>query len=108
MGGILPKIKSCCSENKVLYTSHAKKEMNEEEFGKIKEHEVFEAIQDGEVLEDYLDDKPYPSVLIYGKSKLNRPLHVVCAYSDDDNMAIIVTVYQPNPDLWHDYRRRKQ
>jgi len=46
------------------------------------------------------------SKLIYGKSNQGKPLHVVCAYSDEDNMSIIVTVYQPNPDLWYEYRRR--
>jgi len=107
MFSMLSKIKSCFSENRVLYTSHSRKEMDDEEFGKIKEHEVFEAIQDCEIIENYSDDKPYPSVLIYGISKHKRPLHIVCAYSNEDDKTIIVTVYQPNPDLWDDYRRRK-
>lgn len=81
---MLSKIKKCFNENKVLYTSHARIEMNEEEFGKIREQEVFEAIQSGEIIEDYLYDKPHPSVLIYGNSKQTRPLHIVCAYSDED------------------------
>jgi len=25
-------------------------------------------------------------------------LHVVCAYSDEDNLAIVITVYQPDPE----------
>ena len=33
-----------------------------------KDQEVYQAIQSGEVIEDYSDDKPYPSVLIYGNS----------------------------------------
>ena len=105
---MLSKIKKCFKENKVLYTSHAKKEMIEEEFGNIKEQEVFEAIMSGEVIENYDAAKPYPSKLIYGKSNQGKPLHVVCAYSEEDNMSIIVTVYQPNPDLWYEYRRRKK
>ncbi len=65
---MLSRIKRCFVEDKVLYTSHARIEMTEEEFGKIREQEVFEAIQTGEVIENYSDDKPYPSVLIYGNS----------------------------------------
>jgi len=91
-----------------LYTSHARKEMHEEEFGLIKEQEVYEAVLDGEVIEDYSDDKPHPSILIYGNSTRDKPLHIVCAYSNEDDMTIVVTVYQPDPYLWDEYRRRKQ
>ncbi|MFV9631854.1 MAG: DUF4258 domain-containing protein [Methanosarcinales archaeon] len=44
---------------------------------------------------------------MYGNSNNGKPLHVVCAYSDEDDLTIIITVYQPNPDLWDEYRRRK-
>lgn len=40
------------------YIHLMRKEMHEEEFGQIKEHEVFEAILNGEVIEEYYDDKP--------------------------------------------------
>lgn len=103
---MLSKIIKCFFEDKVFYTSHARKEMNDDEFGRIKEQEVVEAIQVGAIIEDYSDDKPYPSALIYGKAK-QRPLHIVCAYSDDDDLAIIITVYRPDPDRWDEYRRRK-
>lgn len=81
--------------------------MENEEFGKIFEHEVHEAIQKGEVIEAYPEDKPYPSVLIFGITATGRPLHVVCAYGETDKLAIVVTVYHPNEELWTDFRRRK-
>lgn len=65
---MLSGIKRCFDNDRVLYTSHAKKEMYEEEFGRIKEQEVFEAVLNGEIIEDYSDDKPHPGVLIYGNS----------------------------------------
>ena len=34
---MLLKIRKCFNQSKVLYTSHAKIEMDEEEFGEIKE-----------------------------------------------------------------------
>ena len=71
---MLLKIRKCFNQSRVLYTSHAKIEMDEEEFGEIKEQEVFQAIQAGEVIEDYSDDKPYPSVLIYGNSNNGKPV----------------------------------
>jgi hypothetical protein len=82
--------------------------MREEEFGPITDQELYEAICRGEVIEMYPDDKPYPSVLIFGKTAANRPLHTVCAYDGGSDRAVIVTVYQPDPQRWEDNRRRKQ
>ena len=83
-------------------------EMEKEEFGRIFEEEAYAAICNGEVIEEYPEDNPYPSVLIYGRTTKNRPLHMVCAYNQTENFAIVVTVYHPNPELWIDYKRRKK
>jgi hypothetical protein len=104
---MIEKIKYCFDTNSVLYSNHAKIEMRIEEFGKIKDIEVYESINSGEIIEEYDKDKPYPSYLIYGKTKLNRPLHIVCAYNSIDDLVIVITVYQPDPKLWYDYKRRK-
>ena len=56
----------------------------------------------------YPEDEPYPSCLIYGKTSANRPLHVVSAYANDDDTAIIITVYQPDPERWVDFERRRK
>lgn len=82
--------------------------MEPEEFGEIKEEEVFEAVLTGKIIENYPEDEPYPSCLIYGRTSENRPLHVICAYSDEDKLAIIITAYQPHPDRWVDFSRRKK
>ena len=95
------------SSNRALYTRHARNEMRLEEFGPIREQEVFEAIQSGKVIEDYPDDKPYPSVLVYGRTAAGRPTHMVCAYAEDDDLAIVITVYEPDPARWVDFGRRK-
>jgi len=80
--------------------------MDVEEFGEIKEHEIFESVMSGEIIKEYPDDKPYPSILILGQTKSFRPLHILSAYDKLDNIGIIITVYQPNPEIWVDYRRR--
>jgi hypothetical protein len=105
---VLQQIQECFKSNSVFYSRHAKTEMVEEEFGRIFEHEVFEAVCDGEVIEDYPYDRPYPSVLILGRTRASRPLHMVCAYNEEENLAIVVTVYHPNPDLWIEYRVRRK
>lgn len=93
--------------NKIKFSSHAKEEMLYDEFGVIYEREVKEAISYGEIIEEYPKDKPYPSYLVYGRTKKGRPLHIVCAVIKDEQMLVIVTVYRPNPKLWIGYRRRK-
>ena len=101
-------IRDCFDSDAVLYSRHARFEMENEEFGKILEHEVFEAIKSGEIIEKYPEGKPYPSVLIFGRTIIGRPLHIVCAYSETDNLVIVVTVYHPDKELWIDFRRRKK
>lgn len=69
--------------------------------------EVEEAIiGSAEVIEDYLEDKYGPSCLIFGFTKTGRPLHVQCSYPSRPLIKII-TLYEPDPDLWVDCRIRK-
>jgi hypothetical protein len=59
-----------------------------------------------EVIEDYPDDKYGPSCLILGYTKEGRPLHVQCSYPSRPFIKII-TLYQPDPELWIDFRVRR-
>jgi len=60
-----------------------------------------------EIIEDYPDDKYGPSCLILGFTEAGRPLHLQCSYPSRP-LIKIVTVYEPDPDLWTDLRVRKQ
>ena len=82
--------------------------MRQDEFGPITDHEIYEAIGTGEVIETYPDDTPYPSVLVFGVTHTSRPLHAVCAYDSEGDRVVMVTVYQPDPNRWEEYRRRKR
>jgi hypothetical protein len=59
-----------------------------------------------EVIEDYPDDKYGPSCLILGFTSAGRPLHVHCSYPTRP-LIKVVTVYEPDPDLWVDLKIRK-
>lgn len=78
------KIRECFEYDSVFYTKHAKYEMENEEFGRIIDSEIYEAIYNGEVIDEYPQDKPYPCCLIFGETKTNRPLHIVCAYNEEE------------------------
>ncbi len=46
---------------------------------RISVQELREAIEIGEIIEDYPDDKYGPSCLIFGLTTDNRPLHFQCS-----------------------------
>jgi Domain of unknown function (DUF4258) len=69
--------------------------------------EVEEAIANrSEIIEDYPEDKYGPSCLILGFTKMGRPLHVQCSYPSRPLIKII-TLYQPAPEVWIDFRIRR-
>jgi len=81
---MLKEIQNCFRSERILFTKHARDEMEGEEFGEIREREVFETVESGKVIETYPEDESYPSCLIYGKTSEDRPLHVLCAYTKDE------------------------
>lgn len=68
--------------------------------------EVREAIANGQVVEDYPDDKYGPSCLILGITRAGRPLHVQCSYPSRPLIKVI-TLYEPDPRLWIGFRIRR-
>ena len=54
---------------------------------------------DGEVIATYPDDTPLPSRLVLGWLG-DRPLHVVAADNDTDQVTVVITVYEPDPAIW--------
>ena len=59
-----------------------------------------------EIIEDYPEDKYGPSCLILGYTEAGRPLHTQCSYPGRQ-LVKIVTLYEPDPSLWIDFRVRK-
>ena len=89
----------------IIFRVHAVKRMFQR---KVSEKEVRHVLQNGEVIESYEDDTPYPSRLILGWIK-SRPLHVVAAENRSEKEEIIITVYEPDPNEWDTtFTRRKK
>jgi len=71
----------------------------------IRSLEIEQAIAQGEVIEDYPDDKYGPSCLMMGYSDAKRPLHIQVSYPPKVK---IITVYEPSPHEWEsDLKTRK-
>jgi len=89
---------------KLVFRVHALRRMFERNFSV---DDIRAVIDDGETIEDYQGDKPFPSRLVLGWRGA-RPVHVVVADNLRQNELIVVTVYEPDPELWEDdFRRRK-
>lgn len=73
---------------------------------RITVQEVREIFNNGEVIEDYPEDKYGPSCLILGRTRAGRPLHLQCSYPARP-LVKIITLYEPDPDLWIDFRVRR-
>ena len=88
---------------KLVFRVHALQRMFERQ---ISPDDVSAVIGSGETIEDYPQDKPYPSRLVLGW-RGGRPVHVVVAHNLSDNELIVITVYEPDAGLWdHNFRRR--
>ena len=74
----------------------------------IKSDEVILVIKEGEIIESYPDDHPYPSTLILGYIR-EKPIHVVVARNPVNLECIIVTVYRPDNIIWDsNFRTRRK
>jgi hypothetical protein len=71
----------------------------------ISSEEIEEVIRNGEVIEDYPEDRRGHSCLMLGIGETDRAVHVVCAPQDE--YLAIITAYLPDPGAWsEDFRRR--
>ena len=89
--------------NSVRITDHA----DEEAFNdSLTYEEIYLSVIQGNIIEDYPNDKPYPSGLIMGMNFSNEPIHSVWAYNLENQWAVLITVYRPDPERWIDWKIR--
>ena len=73
----------------------------------INKRDVEHALLNGTIIEEYENDYPYPSCLVYGISVNNKILHIVCGFNGEELW--IITAYYPNRDEWNeDMKTRKE
>ena len=72
----------------------------------IRELEIREAGAQAEIIEDYPDDKYSPSGLLLGFTAAGRALHLQVSLAES-NMTKIITIYEPDPNEWIDFRKRR-
>ena len=101
----IEKIIKAIHTKKIRITDHADEEAHDES---ISYDEIFLSVYNGEIIEYYPKDRPYPSCLIYGVNFQDEPVHSVWAYNEENSWAVLITVYRPEPGRWIDFRKRRK
>ena len=90
-------------EDKVFVSAHAAERFNQRG---INVRDIREAINSGEIIEQYPEDYPYPSCLVWGKNLSGKCIHAVL--SDEGSSSRIITAYFPSFDKWsEDFKLRR-
>ncbi len=102
---MIDKIKNAVAFDKIIFKNHALVRMLER---KIKSEEITTSLLAAEIIENYDDDKPFPSYLLLGYSD-GRPLHIVLSYDKLNEFIYIITIYEPSPELWiKEFKKRRK
>ncbi len=101
---MLGDIKSAIKGGRINITDHADEELAKDN---ICSDDLYHSTLYGKIIEEYRDDKPFPSCLIHGRDKKGRHIHSVWAYSSEYNIAVVITAYIPDQDKWVNYEKRK-
>lgn len=88
----LDGIRGAVEANRVFWQRHALERMIER---RIRREDVIGVVLSGEIIEEYPDDKPFPSALYLGHCNAG-PLHVVIAFDASDCVVHVITAYVPD------------
>ncbi len=100
----IENIKKLVENEKIRWTNHVIIRLFQRN---ISEEDIKKAILNGEIIEEYENDYPYPSCLICGINSINKVLHIVCGVSK--NELWIITAYYPDNVKWeNDLKTRKE
>ena len=101
----LDDIVEAIRRGRVRITDHADEETQADE---LSFDEVLYSVVQGEIIEDYPTDRPYPSCLVFGETFRREPVHSVWAFNPENRWAVLITVYRPDPQRWVDWRTRRR
>lgn len=101
---MIEQIRRKVRDGRYEYSLHA---IDQSNLRRVSRREVEEAMESGEIIEDYPSDKHGPSCLVFGFTESARPLHVQCTYPARERVKII-TLYEPSVVDWIEFRTRRR
>lgn len=100
----LLEIQEFCNMSKIRWSQHCLERMQERD---ISIKDVKNCILFGEIIEEYPDDFPNPSCLIFGYTINNNVIHVVVG-KDEEYICIITAYYQSTDRFKNDLKTRRE
>ncbi len=92
------------ARKKILFLPHAVRQMSRLD-RMISPSDIREVLENGEIIENYPEDRRGHSCLILGCDGNNRAIHVVC--SQKKEYLAVITAYLPATSLWsQNFRER--
>ena len=92
------------AEDKVFVTEHAAERFRQRG---IDAKDIRQALDNGDIIEQYPDDYPFPSCLVFGVDETGKVLHI--CMSDEGSSSRVITAYYPDPNRWsEDLRTRRE
>ena len=98
MSPLITDIRQKIANDEFEFSKHA---VDQSILRRIRVQEIREAIADGQIIENFPDDKYGPSCLILGFTAAQRPIHIQCSHPTRPLIKII-TLYEPAPQRWND------
>lgn len=92
-----------CSDDTIFLTQHFILRMKER---RIRYGDLVAVVQNGDIIEQYPEDYPYPSCLVAGLTLQKKILHVVCGVGE--GILSIITAYYPSPDKFEEDGRTRR
>ena len=94
----IEEARAYCSNDTLVLTEHLLTRMRQRQ---IKVQDIIHTIENGEIIEQYPSDFPFPSCLINGEN-----MHIVCSIGE--GRLYIITAYRPSPEQWEAGGRKRK
>lgn len=100
----IDELKRINRPERIVITEHARTRLFERG---ISVKDVINCINNGKIIEQYENDKPFPSCLVLGRAINEKYIHVVV--SKDGDFIYLITAYYPNLEKFKsDLKTRKE
>ena len=100
----IAEIKLLCNKGMLRWTNHVLVRLIQRS---ISTDDIVYSLLNGEIIEQYPTDYPYPSCLVLGAALNNDFIHVVCGFGKGELW--LITAYYPNSDEWtDDFKHRRE
>ncbi len=90
--------------DRLIFRIHAVQRMFERG---ISDTDVRDVLENGQVIEAYPDDLPFPSRLMLGRCA-GLPVHVLASDDEQDQATVVITVYVPDQARWDAAFKRRR